>query len=637
MSLTSTFGINEQNLEIRRRFIRLDEDDRQRLLELKDWAEEVAADVAREFYDFQFSFPRTKAFFDDIAAKKNIPLPQLRQALEAAQAGYFREVFRGAESNWGVEYFEKRLFVGATHDRINLPFKWYIGSYTEYMAVARKMLDRKFPDDPAKVLDALLSLSKVFNYDMQAIGDSFLLTTLQSVGIDVESVEAASDEDRTEHVGTMKEQIGLLMEQISAIAQDQLDEPCLDTAVPGRLGFAFKEAVTRLRSASDDLRDLAEGTIPEFLDDSVQGTIAGSVHRTRHVIRDLIGTIEEQVERAQRGELKSRIDSSTFKGAFRKQLDGINTMLDRILEPMNHTFETLDKMAQGDLTARIEGEFEGDHKQVQLQVNSALESMESTFGSIVESVVQVKSASGQIADGAKTFADGANMQAASIEQISSSIEQMSATVEQNADNAQNASGLAHESRTHASAGGEAMTRMIEAIQRIKDSSDQTAKIVKTIDQIASQTNLLALNAAVEAARAGDAGRGFAVVAEEVRNLAQRTTEAARSTSDMISDSVRNADSGVRITSEVNQVLKDIVQGTTSVNDLVAEIARSSKEQAEGVRQINAAVADMDRVTQSNAAGSEQSAGAAQSLDNQMVSLNRLVSRFRIGAQAQSQF
>jgi methyl-accepting chemotaxis protein len=241
---------------------------------------------------------------------------------------------------------------------------------------------------------------------------------------------------------------------------------------------------------------------------------------------------------------------------------------------------------------------------------------------------QVSAAAGQVSSASQSLASGASEQAASLEETSASMEEMSSMARQSTANAQTARDLAGEAQSSADKGAEAMTRMSKAIDDIKNSSDETAKIVKTIDEIAFQTNLLALNAAVEAARAGEAGKGFAVVAEEVRNLAQRASEAARSTSAMIEESVKNSDSGVAISQHVSASFDEISEGNKKVNALVGEIASASSEQAQGIEQVNMAVGQMDSVTQSNAASAEESASASEELNAQAEELNQMVQRLR---------
>jgi methyl-accepting chemotaxis protein len=237
---------------------------------------------------------------------------------------------------------------------------------------------------------------------------------------------------------------------------------------------------------------------------------------------------------------------------------------------------------------------------------------------------ETASAANQVAGGAQSLADGTTKTAAALEETSASLEEMGSMVKQTAASSSSASTLASEGRQAGERGAQAMSELAQAIQAIKANADQTAKIVKTIDEIAFQTNLLALNAAVEAARAGDAGKGFAVVAEEVRNLAQRAGEAARNTASLIENSVRSADNGVLLAKNVNEIVGQSTTASRKINDLVAEIASSAKEIAQGIDQVSKAVRQMDQVTQSNAAAAEENSAVGEELSAQSMTLNSLV-------------
>ena len=237
---------------------------------------------------------------------------------------------------------------------------------------------------------------------------------------------------------------------------------------------------------------------------------------------------------------------------------------------------------------------------------------------------QVSAASGQVAEASQGMAEGASFQASNLEEASATLEEMSSMTRQNAKNTDEADKLSNELQDVAQRGQESMDRMTGAIEKIKDSADQTATIIKTIDEIAFQTNLLALNAAVEAARAGDAGKGFAVVAEEVRNLAQRSAEAARNTADLIDQSQVNANGGVQVTQEVTGVLDQISKNAGRVSELVGLVNEANQEQSRSVDEINNAVSQLDGLTQSNAANAEETASASEELNGQARELNIMV-------------
>jgi len=237
---------------------------------------------------------------------------------------------------------------------------------------------------------------------------------------------------------------------------------------------------------------------------------------------------------------------------------------------------------------------------------------------------QVAAASSQVASTSQSLAEGSSEQASSLEETSSSLEEMAAQTRQNADNAEQADNSVQETAKVVENGVSSMERMNAAINEIKDSANETSKIIKTIDDIAFQTNLLALNAAVEAARAGEAGKGFAVVAEEVRNLAQRSAEAAQNTAQLIEKSQENANNGVSVAEEVATQLNSIKESSAKVNTLISEIAAASREQTQGIDQVNTAVSEMDKVVQQNAADSEESASAAEELSSQASEMERMV-------------
>jgi methyl-accepting chemotaxis protein len=271
-----------------------------------------------------------------------------------------------------------------------------------------------------------------------------------------------------------------------------------------------------------------------------------------------------------------------------------------------------------DITARKLAQIEQEKERDQAA------KIEEILRKVASGADQIDQGSQQIASSSQSLSEGASEQAANLEQISASLEEVTSMTNQNAENARQAAGLSEEAAKSSKKGQSEMNAMSQAMDEIKKSSAEISKIIKVIDEIAFQTNLLALNAAVEAARAGEAGKGFAVVAEEVRNLAQRSAEAAKNTSSMIEESTKRADNGVSIAQRVRTSLEEIGTSTTKVNTLLAEIASASKEQAEGVTQVSKGVNELDKVTQQNAGNAEELAAAAQEAASQVAALREVV-------------
>jgi methyl-accepting chemotaxis protein len=249
--------------------------------------------------------------------------------------------------------------------------------------------------------------------------------------------------------------------------------------------------------------------------------------------------------------------------------------------------------------------------------------------SLSETSTQSSNSAQAVAEASHSLAHGSSSQAASLEETSASLEELNSMTKRNAESAQQAKQAATQARTSADSGAGHMTAMATAMGAIKASSDDIAKIIKTIDEIAFQTNILALNAAVEAARAGEAGMGFAVVAEEVRALAQRSATAAKETAAKIEDSVAKSQQGAQISSEVAKSFETIQQQILHLDTLVGEIATASHEQTQGISQVTTAVSQMDKVTQANAGNAEETAAASQELKSQAAVLSHAVASLQL--------
>ncbi|MBI5507760.1 MAG: MCP four helix bundle domain-containing protein [Deltaproteobacteria bacterium] len=352
------------------------------------------------------------------------------------------------------------------------------------------------------------------------------------------------------------------------------------------------------------------------------------------VLTVLVAETKRLTASAIAGQLDVRGDTTLVNAEFRPVLEGINGMLDPFRDAFGQMQQLIKAANGGDLTARADLRgFVGGWRDLLDGINGMLAPIHDAFAQVAEAADQVSAAATQIAQGSQSVSQGASEQASAIEETSSSLEEITGQTKQNADSAQQANGLAQGMRSTADKGKTAMEQMAGSMVAIRDASGTTSQIIRDINEIAFQTNLLALNAAVEAARAGDAGRGFAVVAEEVRNLAQRSKEAAGKTEALINESIRLSGLGEGITRDVGGNLMEIVGAVAKVTGLVEEMASSSSEQARGLEQLNKAVAQMDQVVQQNVANAEESSSAAEELASQAEQLAAMVGRFRLNRAA----
>ncbi len=415
--------------------------------------------------------------------------------------------------------------------------------------------------------------------------------------------------------------LGDVTQEVRITAKDEL----------GQLGDAMTRMVQSQKTLAIAAGSVSAGDIST--DVAIRGdndALGQAFVRLQRTMRQLLSETGTLVLAAKSGVLDKRGDASQFSGAYRDLLGGINDTLDAMVTPINEASEVLAKIAEKDLTARVVGNYQGDFSRIKDSINTAAEMLDDALTQVHAASDQVASAGHQIASGSQSLAHGASEQAASLEEIGASLQELSATTSQTAGNTRQAQQMTEATLARVAEGRVSMDRLSAAIESIKQSSDQTARIVKTIDEIAFQTNLLALNAAVEAARAGDAGRGFAVVADEVRSLAIRSAEAAKTTSALIEGSVQNAQDGVQLNAEVLAKLGAIDADVHRVASVVGEIAAAGAQQRDGVVQINKAVEQLNGVTQQVAANAEESASASEELAGQAMMLTELVGTFSLG-------
>jgi len=291
--------------------------------------------------------------------------------------------------------------------------------------------------------------------------------------------------------------------------------------------------------------------------------------------------------------------------------------------------EVLNKMAVGDMTASIDIDYVGGFAPIKKSVEKILFSLNNTLSQINEASEQVASGSEQVSGGAQSLSQGATEQASSIEELSSSINEISEQVKQNAKKSSDVSKMTNSTAREVEAGSEQMELMTKAMLDIKQSSNEIAKIIKAINDIAFQTNILALNAAVEAARAGSAGKGFAVVADEVRNLASKSAESAKNTTALIENSIKAVEKGTKIADKTAGLMVSIVSDINKSVLLIDQITEASNEQAVSIMQVTQGIEQISSVVQTNSATSEESAAASEELSGQANRLKNLVSKFKL--------
>jgi len=363
------------------------------------------------------------------------------------------------------------------------------------------------------------------------------------------------------------------------------------------------------------------------------GFVAEWHNRTQDIlIEQEIGQLVQDIKA---GDLGSRINMGDKQGFAKMLSSGINELTDVIESAFNDINRVMENMSQGDLTSTITNDYQGVYAECKNNINGTLAKLNDFITQVRDAADFIDSSSQEMASGNNNLSSRAEQQAASLEETAASMEQLASTVRNNADHTQQANQVVNSASQLAQKGGDIVNSAITAMQEINDSSNKIAEIISVIDEIAFQTNLLALNASVEAARAGEQGRGFSVVATAVRNLAQRSANAAKQSSELIQNSVQKVRAGTAFVNETGAALTEIVHSVAQVGELVSQIANASAEQTAGIDQVNQAVSQMDDITQQNAALAEQAAAGSISMSEQSASMTKLLNFFKVGAKGRS--
>lgn len=665
--LLEHFGITEQNLADRRTFIGLADADRILLLEFLKWAKSASPVVAKDLLDHQFSFAPTRAIFERRAKVQSYTIEQIRQSLEEIVATQFVDAFAGAQNSWDLAYFSNRLHTGWVHAQFHLPFKWYLGTYPELLRIARVHL-RKAAIPEHRVADVLDSLGKVFNLDIQAIGDSFLLNTLELCGLDISGIITRKGSDRTEHLDQVKLAVSMLIKQADALADDRLRDTVLERQiqVAGKLGDAFSRAHTRLVKLADQTHLLAAGDLnhpsvlalenvqrSEVLGNAVKElyqslrqvtTLAGEIGQGHFstaleprcdddqlvasfnsmaaTIQKLIGDLNHMSAEHNAGDIDVRIPAQDFQGSFRNVAESINEMVASHIATNKLGMACVDQFGRGNFEAPLQL-FAGKRQFINDTIEAVRKNLKLLIAdtSLLARAAASKNLKARV-DVNRHHGDYKTIIEAINTTLNSVVEPLRATAESAntlAASAQQLTGTsrqmvsgAEETAREASIVSESSGQISQSVTNMAASSEEMLASIREISRSANEAARVAKSAVVVATttnktimQLGESSLEIGKVVKVITSIAQQTNLLALNAT---IEAARAGEAGkgfAVVANEVKELAKETARATEEISRKIETIQADTKSAVRAIGEVGTIIGTINDISNSIASAVEE--------------------------------